>query len=551
MSEAHGPASSVLEDRGELLEFEVQAGVHGTRSFQGDPSVTLLETLRENGIPMDARCGGRGLCNRCAVTVTKGAVHTDEGPKGAGESVMSCRCRGDHQSGPLKVRVPSTSLLSEKSEVVADFLLPAPMAMPAIRRGAEVTGAHALAVDIGTTTVAVLGVDLATGDVFGRGSSLNGQVAFGEDVLTRIHLAGDPVKRAELQRAIAAETLVPLFDKALQGVRTPPDRIYLSGNTTMLHLLTGTDPSAMGHYPFTPTFLGRRVETAGTLGLSCRSVPAETPCVLLPGFAAFVGADITSGVIASGMDREPGPTLLVDVGTNGEILLKVGDEYLGTATAAGPAFEGRGLLSGARAAHGVVDAIRLEPQAPYFHFGVIGGGREPAGICGSAYVDFLAEGRRVGFLDGRAKMATALFDAWPGAHKKHNAYGRQALLGEQAAITELDLSALLQAKAAVGAGILTLLKVGGLTPADVKTLYLAGGFGFHLRLRNAIACGLLPGFREDQVKVIGNSSLGGAYLAARDPSVLDRMDAVRARTRCLELNQDPDFEDTYLEQLSL
>ncbi|MBN8216591.1 MAG: DUF4445 domain-containing protein, partial [Spirochaetes bacterium] len=166
-------------------------------------------------------------------------------------------------------------------------------------------------------------------------------------------------------------------------------------------------------------------------------------------------------------------------------------------------------------------------------------------------VDFLAEGRRSGLLDGRAKFVPEAFARLPESHRQQTVHGRLMTLSPCAMVSELDLASLLQAKGAVAAGILILLKTAGVDASEVKRLYLAGGFGFHLRLRNAIACGLLPGFSEGQVEVIGNSSLGGAYLAARDASVAARIDAIRRKTEIVELNLDPDFEDTYLDQLGL
>jgi uncharacterized 2Fe-2S/4Fe-4S cluster protein (DUF4445 family) len=537
-----------------VIQVSFEDGPPRVIQAQAQAGDSLLELLRENGVPMDARCGGRGLCERCRVTLVSGSLESDAGSVVIGQEIASCLCRVRAPQEPFGLKVPKRSLVHEKTEVVADFRLPGGKNLPLLSEGAQRPKSTALAIDIGTTTVAALLLDTESGAVLSRASALNAQVAYGEDVLTRIQFGGSSAENlSKIQHAITTETLVPVLRRALGDSQGPPPKeVVIAGNTTMLHLLCGVDPTPLGFSPFTPHFLDQRTESVASLGLGACGLPGETPCRLLPGFSTYVGADITAGVIASGLEGDDGPSLLVDAGTNGEIVFKHGDRYLACATAAGPAFEGRGLCSGMRAARGAIDAVRFHAHEPNFRYSVVGGDQvEPAGLCGSAYVDFLAEGKRCGLLDGRAKFVPEVFNRFPASQREQTVHGRMMILSERAMISELDLASLLQAKGAVAAGILILLKTAGVSPSEVKRLYLAGGFGFHLRLRNAIACGLLPGFTEGQVEVIGNSSLGGAYLAARDPSVVGRIDGIRKRTEIVELNLDPEFEDTYLDQLGL
>jgi uncharacterized 2Fe-2S/4Fe-4S cluster protein (DUF4445 family) len=268
-----------------------------------------------------------------------------------------------------------------------------------------------------------------------------------------------------------------------------------------------------------------------------------------------VGADLAAGLVATGMLYDEGPVLLVDVGTNGEIIAKVGDRLVGCATAAGPAFEGAGLSSGTRGVQGAIERIRLERQPFKAELGVIGGGARPIGICGSAYVDFLWEGRRRGILQGNGRFEPK-FVAQAGAVVEADEYGRRLRLHPRGAsgpvwISEVDIARLLQAKAAIAAGINTLLELLGTAAADVKTLHLAGGFGLHLSLEHAIGCGLLPGFTPAQIEVVGNTSLGGAFLALNDRSFLAEMKTACARMESIELNLQPGFEDAYIDQLML
>ena len=324
-------------------------------------------------------------------------------------------------------------------------------------------------------------------------------------------------------------------------------------------------------------------QVGSSKAVTSHRTPKKRPSVhLLPGFSAYVGADLAAGLVATGMIYEEGPALLVDVGTNGEIVAKTGGRIVGCSTAAGPAFEGAGLTCGMRAARGAIERVRMRvDEAGVFSVecDVIGGGggadarktnkkrpdpfREvkPVGMCGSAYVDFLWEGRRAGLLQENGRfVAQELLPK--GAHVEAGAGGRRFRICENAAtgaggtggalwISEGDIVKLLQAKAAIGAGIGTLLGVLGITASEVRRLHLAGGFGMHLSLEHAIGCGLLPGFVPGQVEVAGNAALGGAYLALHDKALLGEMERARQRFETVELNLQPGFEDAYIDNLAL
>jgi uncharacterized 2Fe-2S/4Fe-4S cluster protein (DUF4445 family) len=340
----------------------------------------------------------------------------------------------------------------------------------------------------------------------------------------------------------------------------------------MLHLLVGENPGSMGVAPFTPTFLDYRILHGDQLQLavplendpagpwsvaSCdASTPPYQPCNatihLLPGAAAYVGADITAGVLASGMAYRDDTCLLVDLGTNGEIVLHHADMLLGCATAAGPAFEGAGLACGVRAGKGAISHVWLETDSCRISTEIIDRG-PPTGLCGTAYVDFVARAHRVGLV-----TATGRFTAK--AHQGHAArqdpYGwaihiAQNRAGEPIFISEGDMASLLQAKAAIAAGITCLLRRAGLRPEQVNQVYVAGGFGFHMHIDSLLGCGLLPGFAEGQIELIGNTALAGAYLTLLDSSAMDEIQRLSKRIEIVELNLDPEFEMTYIDQLSL
>jgi len=420
---------------------------------------------------------------------------------------------------------------------------------------ADASVAFGVAVDVGTTTVVAVLVDLTTGEIVNTASALNAQVRLGDNVLTRTQLCiTHPKMIGRLQYAVVGRTLRPLIDQLLRETGVTGEQLralVVAGNTTMLHLFAGIDPSSMGTAPFTPQFLEHRVLRTSDLPL--RIAVRRAPAVhLLPGAAAYVGADVIAGVFSSGMVYGEATSLLVDVGTNGEIVLKHGDRFWGCATAAGPAFEGSGLSCGMRAGRGAISHIRLAQDSCEPTIEVIGG-VPPVGVCGTAYVDFVAQARRTGLLRHNGRFAP---EADHHARVRPGEHGREFAIadgadGQPIYISESDVARLLQAKAAIAAGIVCLLDRAGLTPSEVTTLHLAGGFGFHMDVENVIRCGLLPGFRPEQISLVGNTSLAGAYLALLDSGVLDEMKKISAKLETVELNLIPGFESCYIDQLAV
>ncbi len=615
-----------------------------------DQSERLLsDVMRRAGLPLNTRCGQRGLCDGCLVRLLSGEMLGVDGtdPPDATESerLLGCRLRLP-VTGEAVIQVPARSLLAHRPQVVTSFQLnvsaadsplwqfveaePAcdsrgvpgesglidlvrlqvdgelpirvtaetPKGVPAPRETArwavEHRGDHwsvyrvsleqpgyGVAIDVGTTTVVAVLVELNSRKVVASSAALNAQSRLGDNVLTRINVCMQrPTMVGRLQRAIVRGTIDPLIRQLLATSQIEPEQLVtmtIAGNATMLHLLCGTDPRSMGVAPFDAVFLDHRVEdtrrwspcaTNPQPPEDCRLEPSAdaescepvTPPLLgdlplyahlLPGAAAYVGADITAGVLATGMAYRDATCLLVDLGTNGEIVLKRANRMVGCATAAGPAFEGAGLTNGVRAGQGAISHIWFDRPEKGPRTETIEGGM-PIGMCGTAYVDFLARARRVGLISPTARLTR---DDWPGV-VEHETHGRafQVASGrgrEPLLITEADLASLLQAKAAIAAGIDRLLCRLDLAPSDVETVFLAGGFGFHMHVDSLIGCGLLPGFRRSQVQLVGNTSLAGAYLALIDSSAMAELSRLCGKLEVVELNLDPAFESTYIDHLSL
>ncbi len=539
-----------------VVELETAGGDEVLRVPATEAGASLAAVLRAHHHPLHTRCGEEGRCLGCQVILQEGRLRSLRSGEVVEADPVRARKACEHQlvDPVTRLQIPAASSAAAPPHVVTEFRLPvlrahAPVAPPLRKVEA---GALGLAIDVGTTTVALALVDLATGEIVSRASGFNEQIHHGEDVVTRIGLcARGPDKLSLLQDAVARKTLVRLIQQAARHAQVAVARIgrvRIAANTTMLHLLAGEDPSPLGVVPFRPRFLAARPLPPALLGLS-----EQTDVLMLPGASAYVGADVVAGLVATDFAAEPGPTLFVDAGTNGEIVLQHRGTLYGCATAMGPAFEGVGLRNGMRAVSGAVTHVSLRSDPFRVELEQLGRGR-PKGLCGTAYIDLLAEAGRVGLIgpNGRfGRTAPGMAgDHWRAGSEKALALVRAAGHPE-IMITESDIARLLQAKAALGAGILTLLDVAGCGPADLRRTLLAGGFGLHIRPAAAVACGLLPGLDPSTVEPVGNTSLAGAYLALLDSAAEKTMSDVAARVKIVELNEQPSFENRYIDQLFL
>lgn len=566
--------------RNGYVEVEHPQGKQTFFCERHENGTSLAHILQAEQLPLNTRCGQKGTCDGCMLELVSGSladIATGELIEAQGRSVTVRAC--EYGLAPacelVCLRIPARSLLGHEPQALSDFKINIPWAHNPLVNDSQGDGASAaamgVAIDVGTTTVALLLVDLASGNVVRQAADFNRQIHLGDDVLTRISLcATDPVMVNRLQTELVRQTLQPLLDEMLEQAGVDPGRIAavtVAGNTTMLHLLCGVDPTPMGTAPFAPVFLDHRVISSDAIGLELDARAhadsssgegtdrGNPPIHLLPGAAAYLGADIIAGIVASGLAYEEGPSLLIDIGTNGEIVLKHGTRLVACATAAGPAFEGVRLASGMRAARGAISRLRFKCSPLAIRPSVIGDER-PIGLCGSAYIDFLAEARRVGLINTTGRIQPQGLEGADRVVKHDERNGLAVVVAkglgrEPILVSECDLASLLQAKAAIAAGILTLLERCGLGPKDVEKVYLAGGFGRYVDAENAIRCGLLPNLAREKIHLVGNTSLAGAYLSLLDKSLIDEMSRIAKQVEVVELNQDPGFEMRYVEQLCL
>jgi uncharacterized 2Fe-2S/4Fe-4S cluster protein (DUF4445 family) len=417
-----------------------------------------------------------------------------------------------------------------------------------------------IAFDLGTTTVVATLLDLSTGTPVAVASALNQQQPFGADVITRISATMmDPDTLARLT-ALAQQTLAELAAEVCAAGGIDPAEVYevaLAGNATMTHIVLGIDPEPLGVAPF---ILATRLlpeVLAAELGLPAHP---RARAVIFPPFGAYVGGDITAGLLASGMDRDARTRLFIDIGTNCEIVLGNRDWLLATAAPAGPAFEGAAIRCGMRAADGAIEVVTMTPDG--LELKVIGD-VEPAGLCGSGLVDAVTGLVRLGLLDssGRLVSEERAAELAPGLADRLTQLGAERVfvlhwLGEPGNVSrsvylsQRDVRELQFAKAAIATGWRILLEEAGLEPGDIQQVLLAGSFGSYLSPANAIRIGLVPDIPVLRVVSAGNVAGEGAKMALL--SVRERAGglALLEEVRYVELSDRTDFNDRFIDQLA-
>jgi uncharacterized 2Fe-2S/4Fe-4S cluster protein (DUF4445 family) len=417
----------------------------------------------------------------------------------------------------------------------------------------------AVAVDLGTTTVVAILVDMNQGRVLKTASSYNQQIRRADDVASRIAYCRSAEHVHDLQRLVVHETVNTLVETLCREQQIPADRISriaISGNTVMTHLFLGISPESIGQVPFQP--VAKCYDKFRARDLQLRINPLGIVDVV-PSVSGYVGGDIVSDIYAARLIERGEPTLLVDIGTNGEMVYSENGEYTVCATAAGPAFEGYGTTYGCRAAAGAIEHVSFAGDLQ-FETRVIGGGRA-TGLCGSAFIDFIACGMRCGLINRMGRFnVEQLRDAGRYLrieemcgviHACVVAADPQASSEEAIYVSEADVAQVLKAKAAIYAGMKTLLGVRNKKFSDVERFCLAGGFARHINLQNAIFMGLLPEIPLDRFDLLGNGSLAGAMLALVDADAMNAYETVAKLPEVVELNRVASFENSFIDALAL
>lgn len=469
--------------------------------------------------------------------------------------------------GPADIYIPST-LLAPLSGIPGDSASTVYTTVAMTSRGCRLIDIaraeqkktlFGLAVDIGTTTVATTLVRLEDGHLTSRASSFNQQIKHGDDVASRISYCRTREHVEQLQKLLIQNTINPLIKKSCAALDISPDQIVhavFSGNTVMIHLALGISPDSIGRIPFHPVIHRPDTESAKHIGLDInpRGIVDFIPCA-----SGYIGGDIVADLYVSQSMIKSTPVLLIDIGTNGEMALCSENKIKACATAAGPAFEGRGIRDGCRAVSGAIAHIRIS-NTHEFELDIIGHSK-PIGLCGTAVIDFIAVGQRAGFINriGRFDIEklkqmgryAAVKDGTRTLHSCTIVEAEESDTGQALLITEFDISQIINAKAAIQAGIQTLLLESNVRLDEISNILLAGGFARYLDVHNAIAIGLLPDVSPDQFTCIGNGALAGACIRLLDRDSIQPLERLSRAPEIIELNQTASFTDHFHDALGI
>jgi uncharacterized 2Fe-2S/4Fe-4S cluster protein (DUF4445 family) len=410
-----------------------------------------------------------------------------------------------------------------------------------------------LAIDIGTTSNVVYLVNLINGDVVQQAADYNGQIRRGEDVISRIIYASKGDGLQEMQELVVG-TLNKLIARVCrqQGIESSEvHKATVAGNSTMIHLFLALPPQSIRLEPYITTV--NRVPSVRAVEIGLNINP-EATVDCLPGVASYVGADITAGVVSSGMLAVEDVTLFIDIGTNGEMVLGDGSWLITCACSAGPAFEGAGMAHGMRATRGAIEAVWINGQTVEPAYRVIGAGK-PRGICGSGLITLLAEMFITGVIDKSGNLNHTLDTPRirSGEHGDEYviAWGHETAHGDDIVITRPDVDNLLRAKAAIYAGFASLAQSVGIDLDDISQAFIGGAFGQYLDIEKAIQIGLLPDMPWEKFHFLGNTSIKGAYMALLNRDMRAEIDAAASKMTYLELSADNTYYDHFTSALFL
>ena len=517
-----------------------------------DSPDNLVDILMNEGIYIAANCGRMGICGKCDIVIKEiDSVSSDE-------KKLACKTTKDWllNYDNLTIQV-NNYMLDPDMKIEEGFAGDKAREESSLSRSKS----YNVAIDIGTTTIVFALVDYESNRVIATSSRANSQRKYGADVISRINMASSG--RLEGLRKCIVEDVVSGINEMctdngtyLSAIRT----FIITGNTTMCHILMGYDCSGLGSYPYAPVNIKTIVtDTHKVLGIEDR-----IPVIIPPGFTTFVGADITSGVLAIHLEqnlpsdnrnvddagnssvKDDNTFILIDLGTNAEMVLRKGDEFVVTSTAAGPAFEGVNISCGVASVEGAISHFEIRDGLRAFD---TIGGKAPIGICGSGLVDIIYELRKNDIIDENGILIDKYIQDGYKIYKN-------------IALTQDDIRQFLLAKAAIRAGLEILLEESGIIYSDVDRLYISGGFGSSIDIHKASSIGIIPSQLRDKAEAVGNSSIGGAIIMASsiggkcddtfdiskrvNDVNIDYLEAITSNAKEVNLSLHKEFQNKYM-----
>ncbi len=406
------------------------------------------------------------------------------------------------------------------------------------------------AIDIGTTTVSMVLTDLTSGKLLAKGSGGNGQIRYGADVINRIIEQGRPGGRKKLQDAIIKDTLTPIIANLCKSASISARsilRLSVGANTTMNHLFVGVDAESVRMEPYVPSFFHWDGLLAGDVKLPANPL---APVIIAPNIGSYVGGDITAGTMASMIWDKDELSLFIDLGTNGEIVFGNRDFLMSCACSAGPAFEGGDISCGMRATDGAIEACTLDKDTMEPTLRIVGeAGQKAVGICGSGIIDIISELFRCSVINAKGLFIRE------GRRVRRDAHGmgrfvlaepEESETGREISINEVDIDNFIRAKGAIFSAIETLLNAVDMSVDAIDHVYVAGGIGSGINMKNAVNIGMFPDVDLEKFTYIGNSSLTGAYAMVMSDAAIETCQKVASNMTYLELSTHPGYMDAFV-----
>ena len=512
------------------------------RTIQQRPNETIAQTLQREGYSFTLPCGGNGTCGQCKVLVLEGETAiTEEERRFLSEE---CLKKGERLMCRSRFLTDGAICLLGKSETSSDMQI---QSIGVGGKGTAIKGSDGtldcseaqfgVAVDIGTTTIAMALVELQTGRIVASLTKNNSQRQYGADVISRIKCANEG-RAEELKRLIWKDITDGLEQLLGDGQQEMSEVLVISANTTMEHLLMGDSCQTLGEAPFLPSDISLRTKNMGEIAEETPEQYHDMLVTILPGISAFVGADIVSGMYDCGMYAAERPILFIDLGTNGEMVLGTKRGFLATSTAVGPAFEGGNITCGCPGIAGAISSVSMMGSHMVTHTIA---NKKPVGICGTGVLELAFELYKGGVMDEQGKLRPLyLENGYPVAQMQN---------GDRIIFTQGDIRQLQMAKSAIRSGIELLMKECNLTAQEINKVYLAGGFGYKLNVYKAAGIGLIPRELREKTVAAGNTSLQGAVRFLMEKGAALNMQQMILKTKEMNLAVHPTFEKYYLKYM--
>ena len=496
------------------------------RILQAKQSEFLLSVLQKHEIFLPAICSGRGTCGKCKVQVTKGA----DAPSAEERNYFSAEELENGWRLACCMRLSHDCVVSLKTDEENIYVVADTQKSPA-NHPVSNDSSYSVAVDIGTTTIAMQLVDTSHQLIADTYTAINRQRAFGADVISRIDASNCGKKKA-LKQSIQ-KSLLEGIQALTQNGSLSIEQITIAANTTMVHLLMGYSCETLGVYPFTPVNLDTIHTTAKEL-LS-DEIP-DCPVTILPGISTYVGGDIVSGLYALDFYKKDRVSILIDLGTNGEMAIGNKDRLLVSSTAAGPAFEGGNIVCGTGSIPGAICSVSIDDSL-HAHVKTIAG-KTPFGICGTGVIESTCELLNAELIDETGLLDEDYFET-----------GFPLALEEKIYFYQKDIREIQLAKSAIRAGLETLRLKYNIPYEEIEHIYIAGGFGYKLNIQKAVKIGLFPEECKDKIIAVGNSSLNGAVKSLWTSDSQSTWTELIDHSAEVELSADKDFQEFYMEHM--